>query len=86
MNEEAVRDVLTQANIPCQITGYYNDLTDGEVTLTGTPFHIKVGQDYLIIVKVNERPFQHTMCAEFAKISDVVTQVRSVLETYRTLN
>lgn len=86
MNEEAVRDALVQAGIPCQITGLYNDLTDGEVTLTGTPFHIQVGQDYLVVVRVKKEPYQLMQCAEFTKLTDLVEQVRTVLEVYRLTN
>lgn len=52
MNEEAVQDLLTQAGIPCQITNYLNQESDGMVVLTGTPYSIQVGNKYLMIAEI----------------------------------
>lgn len=83
MNEESVRDTLKQAGIPCVVTEYYSDAGDGEVRLTGTPFHIQVGWDYLAICKNTQRDYK---VAAFTNVDNLVEQVRIVLNAYRKLN
>jgi len=43
MNEQQILDVLTNSNIPAIISGYEDDMVDGEVSILGTHLRIQVG-------------------------------------------
>lgn len=84
MNEDAVQETLTQAGIPCEITARWDIvLHDGMVKITGTPFHVQVGKDYLVVCKKTRDMVQY---AEFNGIDQLVEQVRGILSAYRKLN
>jgi len=43
MNEQQMLDILTTNHIPAVISGYEDDMADGEITILGSHLHVQVG-------------------------------------------
>lgn len=55
LNERSIAERLTAMGFNATVVEEWNDMTDGEVYLEGTDFHVQVGENYLILVEDNRR-------------------------------
>jgi len=51
MNEQQVLNSLTAKRIPAVITGYADDMVDGEVTILGSQLSVQVGFGSFVLVE-----------------------------------